>query len=61
MDETPAENELTSWHKVYSTKPNAWSVCQKMHTKAKTIALKNVKLLMTKQKQKAAELKSPQI
>lgn len=59
MDETPAENELTSWHKGYSTKLPAWSICQKTHTKVKTIALKNIKLLMTKQKQKPAELKSP--
>lgn len=55
MDETPAKSELTSRLKGYGTKLVAWSICQKMHTKAKTIALKNVKLLMTKQKQKAAE------
>ena len=59
MNETPAKSELTSRLKGYGTKLVAWSICQKMHTKAKTIALKNVKLLMTKQKQKAAELESP--
>lgn len=58
MDETPAENELTSWHKGYSTELPACSVCQKMHTKAKTIALKNVKLIITVQKQNPAELKN---
>lgn len=58
MDETPAEIELPSSHKEYKTKLPAFSLCQKTCTKAKTIALKSDKFLMTKQKQNPAELKS---